>query len=409
MYNKILLTFFLFCLWTLWWVQSFAAGSCQIESGPIPLMVVYTRTLDTELTRLVSASQAVWGCGITRGWASSSIDRTIETIDRALLEVPLSTNILLDFRYNIEVASRWEMRAPVIRDGQIWATTGDRISNTISNVANRCALTDPIRSSLSTLLTENQTLENIYKQAVLWVPVIPTGLSPANTKLATAINMSYIPTATVGCKDSNNIEESVAKIMKSLENLGAKNQNVWADWQKAILLFQWWNGSAKSTAEYTATQRQLLQTELARQGYSSRMAQTMLGNFDCFKWNTQWDLSAESATLAERRCFANPILGVESILLPWRKKVDSATTTTDRSLYLIPLTREQKLKASIVAASTKLETYRTPTIDIKSAIMSNLIDIHIWLISTSEQVEKRLPKMYTNCMKAQSGISCPRP
>ncbi len=408
MYNKILFTS-LFFLYTLGWVQDFAAGSCQIEAGPIALLATYTRTLDTELTRLVWESQKAGSCGITRAWASASVERTIETIDRALLEVPLSTNILLDFRYNIEVAANGETRAPVMRDGQIFAQMSDRISNTISNISLRCTLDDPIRSSLSTLLSANQTLENIYKQAVLGVPVIPTGLSPANTALAEAINTGYVPTATAWCKDSNNIEESIAKIMKSLEYLGSKNQNVWADWQKAILLFQGWNGSAKSTAEYTATQRQLLRAELARQGYTSRMAQTMLSNFDCFKSKTQWDLSAESATLAESRCFANPILGVENILLPWRKKVVSATTTTDRSLYLIPLTREQRLKSAIVSTSNKLETYHTPSIDIKSAIMSNLIDIHIWLISTSEQVEKRLPKMYTNCMKAQPGISCPRP
>jgi hypothetical protein len=317
--------------------------------------------------------------------------------------------MLLDFRYNIELAANWESRAPVIRDGQVFARLSERISSTITNIANRCALDGSIRSSLSSLLSENQTIENTYKQAVLWVPVVPTWLSVANTQLIAAINTSYIPTATASCKDNNNIEKSIAKIMKSLETLGAKNQNVWADWQKAILLFQGWNGSAKSTAEYTATQRQLLQAEISRQGYSSRMAQTMLRNFDCFKSKTQWDLSAESSTLAQNRCFANPIAGVEDILLPWRKMVDTATTTTDRSIYINTLTREQKLKKSIIATYTTLETYRTPTIDIKSAIMSNLIDIHIWLISTSEQVEARLPKMYTNCMKAQPGIPCPRP
>ncbi len=40
-------------------------------------------------------------------------------------------------------------------------------------------------------------------------------------------------------------------------------------------------------AEYTDIQRKLLQAELSRQGYSSRMTAAMLGNFDCFKAKTQ--------------------------------------------------------------------------------------------------------------------------
>ena len=38
-----------------------------------------------------------------------------------------------------------------------------------------------------------------------------------------------------------------------------------------------------STLEYTQIQRKLLQAEIVRQGFSPRMAQTILGNFDCFK------------------------------------------------------------------------------------------------------------------------------
>ena len=410
MYNKILLASLSFSLSMLSSAQIFAAGSCEIESAPIPALAEYVRSVDARLAQVTMESQQLGVCGITQWWASSSVERTIDTIDRALLEIPLSTNMLLDFRYNIEVAANGETRAPVLRDGQIFARVGDRISSTIANIANRCTLDGSIRSSLSSLLSENQTLENIYKQAVLGVPTAQfSGLSQSGVLIATAINVSYIPPSTASCKDQNNVSESVAKMMKSLENLGTNNQNVWADWQKAILLFRWWDGSKKSLAEYSATQRQLLQWELARQGYSSRSATAMLGNFDCFKWNTQWDMTAESATLAERRCFANPILGVENILLPWRQLVDRAPTTDARSYAVNNLSREQRLKQSIVATANKLETYRTPSIDIKSAIMSNLIDIHIWLLSTSEQIEKRLPIMYNNCMKAQPSISCPRP
>jgi hypothetical protein len=105
MYNKILSSSLFIFLSITSSAHIFAAESCQIESGPIPLMAAYVRSVDTELARIVSLSQQSANCGITRGGASQGVERTIETIDRALLEIPLSTNMLLDFRYNIELAA----------------------------------------------------------------------------------------------------------------------------------------------------------------------------------------------------------------------------------------------------------------------------------------------------------------
>jgi hypothetical protein len=72
------------------------------------------------------------------------------------------------------------------------------------------------------------------------------------------------------------------------------------------------------------------------------------------------------------------------------------------------LQKEDALKKSIVATANSLASYRTPAIDIKSSLMSNLIDIHLALLSTSEQVEQRNKIMYANCMKAQPDVPCPR-
>lgn len=110
--------------------------------------------------------------------------------------MPLSTNILLDFRYNVETAINGESRAAVLEQGRLFTMISDRISSTIATMSNRCVLDGSIRSSLSSLLSENQTLENIYKQAVLGMPVESTSLSSENAKLIQAINASYIPSAT---------------------------------------------------------------------------------------------------------------------------------------------------------------------------------------------------------------------
>ena len=389
--------------------QTFADASCQIENAPIPELAEYTRTVDARITVLIADSRRLWSCGITQNWASVSAEKTIATIDRAFLEIPIFDNTFLDFLYNIQIATNGETRAPVLRDGTIFSTTEQRITRAIANVANTCTLDWAVRSGFQSLLQENQVLENIYKQTVLGTPVPePTWLSPSNIIVANAITRWYIPTATESCKSQTGIAELTAKLQKSLESIGAKSEWVLVDWKKWIALFQW-GGGKMSTLEYTQIQRNLLQAEIARQGFSPRMAETILGNFDCFKWKTAWDDSAETAVLARTACLSNPILGLETILLPWRRRVDTARTTDSRVIRVNELSREQQIKAAIVRTYSNLETYRTPSIDIKSALMSNLIDIHLWLISTAEQVEKRLPTMYANCMKSQPGISCPKP
>jgi hypothetical protein len=118
--------------------------------------------------------------------------------DRAISQILLSTNTFLDFRYNIEIAYRSEMRPPVVRDGQIWSSVETKITNAISTIASRsCDISPTLKASLTSLLQANQTLANVYKQAALGIPVTPTGLSPSNMAIADAINTAYIPPATV--------------------------------------------------------------------------------------------------------------------------------------------------------------------------------------------------------------------
>ncbi len=410
--SHIIFSILIFAVLTL--PQYVGAESCTIESGPIPELAQYSRDVDTELTRLSRDGSQAWVCGISKSWASVWVERTLSVIDGASTRLSYFPNLLLDFRYNIQVAINGEAREPVMRDGILFSTIDARITRSLSTLASKCNLSDQIQSDYTRLLSDNQTLSNIFKQAALWVPVEPSGLSLANLTLARSINSTYIPTATAWCIPKNNqsifdgIKTIIAVSLKKIETTGSKNDSVWTDWKKAIALFQWGNASMKSS-EYTDIQRKLLQQELSRQWYSSRSAQAMLGNFDCFKTKTQWDATAEWASIAQQRCFSNPIVWLENILLPWKQLVASAKNTVDRSNYVNKLSKENTLKTSIISTYSKLEIYRTPAIDIKSALMSNLIDIHLGLISTSEQVEKRLPIMYINCMKAQPSISCPRP
>lgn len=87
--------------------------------------------------------------------------------------------------------------------------------------------------------------------------------------------------------------------------------------------------------------------------------------------------------------------------MPLRQKVDAAKTIAERTNAVNALSDTEKVVKDIAVTLNILESLKTPAIDTKTDLMSNLIDIHLGLISTTEQINKRLPIMYKNCMKAQ--------
>ncbi len=96
-------------------------------------------------------------------------------------------------------------------------------------------------------------------------------------------------------------------------------------------------------------------------------------------------------------------------MLPWRQRVDISTTTDERVYRVNELSREEQIKLSIVKMDSQLKAQKPSAIDIKNSLMLNLIDLHLSLLFTAEAVEKRIPIMYANCMRAQPSVACPRP
>lgn len=408
MYKKLAYTSCIYMGLIILWNQTFSAWwGCSIQNGPIAELAEYTRSVDTKLTNIKSQGNPA-SCGITKAGASSSAERTLEVIDKAFLEVPIFDNTFLDFQYNIKIAVNGETRAPVSRDGTLFTQTEKKITGAISNMANTCNLNDDIKWEFKTLLIENQALENIFKQAALGVPSNPIGLSEKNIELANAINANYNPTATEWCKDQNGLEEGMAKIMKWIEKIWQKNDSALADWKKAIAMFQW-GWSKKTIEERINDKRKQLQSQLSNLGQSVRMSDRIVKNFDCFKAKTTGDDSVAAAVRAKAQCMANPILGLENILTPFKKKVTNARTTDERVYHVNNVIKEDTVKRSVIAMDSLLRSRTTPEIETKSTMMLDLIDLHISLLFTAEAVEKRVPKMAKNCMKGQVSVACPTP
>lgn len=66
MYNKILLASLLVPFSMFSSAQIFAAGSCEIESAPIPALAAYVRSVDARLAQITTESQQPGACGITQ-------------------------------------------------------------------------------------------------------------------------------------------------------------------------------------------------------------------------------------------------------------------------------------------------------------------------------------------------------
>jgi hypothetical protein len=98
----------------------------------------------------------------------------VSVIDRAFLEIPIFDNTFLDFAYNIKLAINGETRAPVTRDGLLFNQIEQRITGALAGATAQCNLNENIKSGFTTLLQENQALENIFKQAALGSPATPT-------------------------------------------------------------------------------------------------------------------------------------------------------------------------------------------------------------------------------------------
>lgn len=394
--------------------NALADGGCRIESSPIPELAQYTRSVDTRISEIKKTGvTTTTTCGITSAWASASADKTLETIDRAFMHLPAFDDIYVDFLFNIKIAINGDTRSPVSRDVMIFNQTEKKITNSLMSITNQCNLTDSVKSEFTTLLQENQILEDVYKQAALGTPIVPSGLSEENIKVAEAINGWYVPTATEWCKDKkqslgDSLEEIVQKTLAMMEWNGKNSEWVMVDWKRGIAIFQWL-GNGKTIEESIRQKWIQLKSELTRNGFSPRMAQTMLSNFDCFKAKTTWDDSFEAAIKARASCLSNPILGIENMtLLPLRKQVDEAKTIPERVNAVNQLWDRKKETMDIQKMYSDIEIMKTPAIDLRSELMSNLIDLHMALLFTSEAIEKRLPAIYKDCMKGQPDVTCPK-
>jgi hypothetical protein len=65
----------------------------------------YIKSVDTRIGEIKKQNSTKNNCGITGAGPSANAEKTIETIDRASLEIPIFENMFTDFLYNIRLAA----------------------------------------------------------------------------------------------------------------------------------------------------------------------------------------------------------------------------------------------------------------------------------------------------------------
>jgi hypothetical protein len=372
-------------------------AGCTISSGPSPELAKYIRYIDTEIARVKTSAK--WSCapGVV-----GSADRTIDILDKAKIQIPMSSNILQDFQYNVILALRGEIRSEVTRDGLIFAQIEKKLLSTLDILGNKCALDGEAESTIARLIRQNVYFENYYK----WVALEQVSMGESDLEID--IWQNYTPSATSSCQGSTDPFGDIGKKLAAIQKNGLFTQDSTKEWKEAIALLRW-DGVGKKW--YNDIQKNLLMQELQRQWLTKNMQDSIMKNFSCMSSASTEKSSRDSGgsevadtMLAQSRCFQNPILGYEWL---WTKLTDWQRTSPTTTDYIVRGHATEALKSDVTGVEVVYATLSAafskddPIID---ASMDNLLNMHGRLLSLNATLEKRIPEMQKNCMKANPSV-----
>lgn len=384
------------------------AGTCSIENTTPPAVADYLREIDKNIWDITqtaaSNSQCRWEAG-----SFTNERRFLDLIDRIDAQNPVFPDIATDFQYRIMLVVDGDARSPVMRQGEIWKTTEQKIINAMRTVGNACAMDIPIgngrtaESALTEMLVRNKTIESYYKQVALGNPGT-TEADIIGKELVEAISTNYSPEVTAGCKSDSGLEklkEKSAELLSSISNLGKTTEKANDNWKIAIDLFR---GTATN---YNDIEKKLLSAELARQWLTQWAAESMLKSLSCVRQKTAQNGSLEEWWKARMECMQPIIIGGTERVKEEFAKIFKPRTTDQ---YLSQKLRydQAKNRASRDMSAFWIEIQKKLSSDneewTNEKMLTDLVNIHASLRATNTLLEEKIPEMQKNCMKAQPEI-----
>jgi hypothetical protein len=369
-------------------------AECAIDGRLTTNLVAYDTKVTKELAKLTDwITNNCWG-GVVK-----SANKTVEIIDKALVQIPLHWDIITDFEYNITMALKWESRSAVQRNGQIFQKVHKKISKTIDSLSSTCNLTESKESELEGLIQTNYLLESVYKTvAVGWVAEWRDQLTKEYTQHAfDEIRDEYNPIATASCKNEFDFEQKINNLMESFSKWTFWVENAYEDWYEAIALF---SGRSRNWL-YKDVARKLLVKELNRQWLSKNNQSIIVSNFDCAKAREGWDGTLEDKAKAIAEC--------REIQVTWLSEIakelmdDPLKTSKNTEIYITQISRNRDLLSNMTAVAdiyAKYSSQSSTQTPVNESMLSSLVELHIGLLSINKILEVRIPVMQKNCMKA---------
>lgn len=376
-------------------------AECSIDGKQSPLLAQYEKEMKTKFSKL--RQNAKNNCGPTAGWWISSMNKTIELFDRAKVQIPLYNDIVTDFQYNITMTLRGESRSAVLENGKVFARIyNSTINPAIENLTSTCNLNEWTEEFIIEAIRTNSVLESIYKNVAIGNAPSSEWLSNTYLPLYNEIITTYTPGATESCKNEQNFQEGIDKILTSFTKGTFGIENSFRDWQEWIDLFSW------ASKKYNDTKRRLLLQELNRQWVTKWASDIIMSNFDCVRRIENGEWSAEDKSKAVATCKEFPIVGLDKARENLEKATNQGSKTT--TAYIAnTLKNQSRINDEWLVASLyeqyKWEASLETKVDDK--ILTSLIEMHIKIVNTNELLSKRIPVMYKNCMKALPDIPCP--
>ena len=138
------------------------AATCEIESGPPPLLSAYLReaklsaqSINTRYSENLCASS---NSPIT------SLNRSLSTLDKAGNQVPIMNNLVTDFSYNVISIYRLDIPPMVLSHGNLlYSLEKNTLIPTLDTLASRCQLDGSAEGEMIALIQRNNHIQDVFK------------------------------------------------------------------------------------------------------------------------------------------------------------------------------------------------------------------------------------------------------
>lgn len=372
---------------------------CSINNSPSSALLDYYKSIENELSEISKNSKPDQGlCSF------GNYQKVTSVFDIAYANINSMKNLGVDFAFNTKIVWKWDSPKAISRDEKIFENLEKRVENTVKSLSQKCALNSVNRQYLADIIIEINDMKNIYQLASLNEFVkVDNIIRPKNHEFARQIQQDYWKFATSKCEPKNNSSQSFFDTLSWIFDLWTKKEKSLETWKKAAELITSAH-STQASAQMIKRQKSILQAELSRQWLSSSSQKVMLDNFTCYKSKISDPGNITDAALARISCANTWITWVEEVSSSFEifKKSSKNSDEFARKDEALIATKSRSIDIGLMY--NKLDSMLSVSNENNDSTRANLIKLHSDLVFINEQIEQRIPRAQSNCMKWNPNI-----